>query len=97
RDELDSRIAQLEVRLVEQQTQVATLTSPGVRVIDLAGQGTNVQASGRIFVSGQQKRWLIYVRNLPPAASDKGYQLWFVPKNGNPISAKVFDTNADGT
>src|SRR5262249_45986226 len=41
---LKSRVARLEVQLAEQQNTIATLTSVGVRVVDLAGQGTNVQA-----------------------------------------------------
>jgi len=94
---LRSRIAQLEVQLAGQQNTIAMLTSAGVRVVDLAGQGSNVQASGRIFWDQQQKRWLFSVRNLPPAPPDKSYQLWFVPKTGNPISATVFNTAADGS
>jgi len=96
-DALKSRVARLEVQLAEQQNTIATLTSVGVRVVDLAGQGTNVQASGRIFWDQSRKRWLFSIRNLPPAPSDKSYQLWFVPKNGNPISARVFNTEADGS
>ena len=94
-DALKSRIARLEVQLTEkEQTIVALETS---RVVDLAGQGTNMQASGRIFWDQQRKRWLFTVRNLPPAPSDKSYQLWFVPKKGDPISAKVFNTESDGS
>jgi len=96
-DALKSRIARLEVQLVEQQDTIATLTSVGVRVVDLAGQGASMQASGRIFWDQQRKRWLFSVRNLPPAPADKSYQLWFVPKRGNPISARVFNTQADGS
>jgi outer membrane murein-binding lipoprotein Lpp len=96
-DELNSRIAQLEVQLAGQRTEIATLTSAGVRVVDLAGQGNNVQASGRIFWNQGEKRWRFYVRGLPPAPADKDYQLWFVPKAGNPVSARVFDTDSDGS
>ena len=96
-DGLKSRIARLEVQLAEQQNTIATLTSVGVRVVDLAGQGTNTQASGRIFWDQLRKRWFFSVRNLPPAPGDKSYQLWFVPKTGNPISATVFNTEADGS
>jgi anti-sigma-K factor RskA len=96
-DALKSRIARLEVQLTEQENTIVTLTSAGVRVVDLAGQGTNMQASGRIFWDQQRKRWLFSVRNLPPAPSDKSYQLWFVPKKGDPISARVFNTEADGS
>jgi len=96
-DLLRSRVAQLEVQVAGQENTIATLTSAGVRVVDLAGQGASVQASGRIFWDQQQKRWLFSVRNLPPAPADKSYQLWFVPKSGNPISATVFNTAADGS
>jgi anti-sigma-K factor RskA len=96
-DGLKSRIARLEVQLAEQQNTIATLTSAGVRVVDLAGQGTNTQATGRIFWDQPRKRWLFSVRNLPPTPADRSYQLWFVPKTGNPITAGVFNTQADGS
>jgi anti-sigma-K factor RskA len=94
---LRSRIAQLEVQIAEQRNDLAMLTSTGVRVVDLAGQGTNVGASGRIFWNTEQKRWFFYVRDLPPITADRVYQLWFVPTAGNPVSATVFNTQADGS
>jgi anti-sigma-K factor RskA len=76
---------------------ITILTSPGNRVIDLAGQGTNRQASGRIVVNQQERRWVVYVHDLPPVSANQSYQLWFVPKSGNPISATVFNTGPSGT
>jgi anti-sigma-K factor RskA len=76
---------------------ITILTSPSNRVIDLAGQGTNMQASGRIVVNQQERRWVVYVHDLPPLSADKSYQLWFVPKSGNPISATIFNTGPNGT
>jgi anti-sigma-K factor RskA len=96
-NELNSRIAQLEVQITEQQNTVAMLTRPSVRVIDLAGQGAYVQASGRIFWDRQARQWRFYVNGLPPAPSGKEYQLWFVPKSGNPLNARVFNTAANGS
>jgi anti-sigma-K factor RskA len=94
---LNSRVAQLEVQIAQSQTYIATLTSPEVRVVNLAGQGLNVQASGRIFWDQTKKKWLFYVRDLPQLPADKSYQLWFVPASGNPVSAVVFNTHNDGS
>jgi anti-sigma-K factor RskA len=94
--ELNSRIARLEVELVGERTTIAFLTSAD-RVVNLAGQGTNVQARGRLFWDQQRKRWSLYIKDLPPVPADKSYQLWFVPKSGNPVSAQVFNTDADGS
>ena len=94
--ELNSRIARLEVELAGERTTVATLTSAS-RVVQLAGQGSNVQASGRLFWDQQRKRWSLYIKDLPPVPADKSYQLWFVRKSGNPVSAQVFNTDANGS
>jgi anti-sigma-K factor RskA len=97
-DELSSRVAQLEVQLAQQRSFIATVTTPQNRVVDLAGQGQTISARGRIFWDQQQgPRWLFYVRDLPKLPDDKVYQLWFVPKSGNPISAIAFNTEANGT
>ncbi len=94
---LFSRVAQLEVEVNQNQTYIATLTSPDVRVVDLAGQGLNIQAKGRIFWDQSKKKWLFIARDLPQVPTDKDYQLWFVPKSGNPVSAAVFNTANDGS
>jgi anti-sigma-K factor RskA len=94
---LNSRIAQLEVQLARNATYIATLTSPDVRVVNLTGQGANVQASGRIFWDQKQKHWFFYVKDLPQVPRDKSYELWFVPKTGNPVKAIVFNTGPNGS
>jgi anti-sigma-K factor RskA len=93
---LTSRISQLEVQIAQNQTYIATLTSPDVRVVPLAGQGLNVQASAKIFWDQPNKKWFLYVRNLPRVPADKSYELWFVPKSGNPLKAAVFNTEGNG-
>jgi anti-sigma-K factor RskA len=96
-DELNSRISQLEVQLSQQRTLVALVTSPENRVINLAGQGQNLSARGRIVWDEPGKRWLISVRGLPRVPDNLTYQLWFVPKTGSPLSATIFNTLADGS
>jgi anti-sigma-K factor RskA len=87
---LRDQVASLSARIAE-------LGSPKVRVVNLSGQGVTPQAGARVFWDQVNRRWLFYVSNLQPVSRDKTYQLWFVPKNGAPISASVFNTNADGS
>jgi anti-sigma-K factor RskA len=94
---LSSRVAQLESQLSQQRVRFAIVTSPQVRVVNLAGQGANSSASGRIFWDQSRRRWLFYAASLPPVPTNKSYQLWFVPKTGNPVSAGVFNTDSRGS
>ena len=96
-DSLRTRITELESQLSEQRVLLASLTSADVRIINLAGQGTTPAANGRIFWDQPARRWRVYVHNLPPVPADRSYQLWFVPRTGNPISASVFNTETDGS
>jgi len=96
-ESLSTRVAELESQMVGQRTTLAALTSPRVRVVNLAGQGTALQAGARVFWIERDHRWLIYVSELPQVSKDRTYQLWFVPKNGAPRSASVFNTNSDGS
>jgi len=95
--QLVSQISQLETQVAQQRTFLASLTSPGNRVIDLAGTGTTAGAKGRLFWDTAQRKWLFYVQDLPRVPDDRIYQLWFVPKTGNPVSAVAFNTEADGS
>jgi hypothetical protein len=95
-ESLTTRVSQLEAQIGEQRVRLATLTSPQVRVVSLAGQGANAASSGRIFWDQAARRWLFYADNLPPVPGDKSYQLWFVPASGKPVSAGVFNTTASG-
>jgi anti-sigma-K factor RskA len=93
-DALKTRVVQLENQVTEQTQNVAFLLGAD-RIVNLAGQNSNAQASGRVYINDRQ--WLVSVRDLPPAPAGKTYQLWFVPKSGNPVSAKVFDTASNGS
>ena len=94
---LTTRIGELEGQAARDRARLVLLTSPQVAVVNLQGQGSAPQARGRIFWSQTDRVWLFFIESLPPAPSDRTYQLWFVPATGNPVSAQVFNTNPDGS
>jgi anti-sigma-K factor RskA len=94
--QLNSRVTELEGELAEERRNLVALTRPSVRVVELAGQGSNMQARGKMYWDQESKRTIFYVYDLPEAPSDKTYQLWFVTKAGEKVSADVFNTDANG-
>jgi anti-sigma-K factor RskA len=94
---LRTQVQQLEARLAEQQVLLASLTSSDVQVANLSGQNATPGARARLFWDQQRNHWLVYVNNLPPAPANRTYQLWFVPKAGNPVSAGTFNTDQTGS
>jgi anti-sigma-K factor RskA len=95
-DALRTQVQQLEARLAEQQVQMASLTSPNVQITTLIGQNATPAARARLSWDQPGRHWSVYVNNLPPAPPNRTYQLWFVPKAGNPVSAGVFNTDNNG-
>jgi anti-sigma-K factor RskA len=93
---LNARVAELESQVNTQNTRLASLTSPSTETFKLAGQGATPQAKAKIFWNQSARRWEVFVEDLPALGNEQVYQLWFVPPTGNPISAEVFNTNANG-
>ena len=95
-ESLNARIVQLESRVSAQNTLLVMATSPRTKVVNLAGLKTP-QARGRIFVDEGARLWRFYVEDLPTAPANRAYQLWAVPDGAKPVSAVVFNTDANGT
>jgi anti-sigma-K factor RskA len=105
-EQQDARAARLEsVRLrgeletarrrAEELDAVRTaLASPGVRVVELAGQKEAPSSSGRIYWDTGKGRWLV-AASLPPAPTGKVYQLWFVTAQAK-VPAGLIPTDTAG-
>jgi anti-sigma-K factor RskA len=91
------RVNELEIQISQQRTQLASMTSRDVRIIRLAGKDATPDANGRIYWDTAQQKWLYYMYDLPPAKPGEVYQLWFVPKGRNPVSAGIVDPAGDGS
>lgn len=59
------------------------------------GGGPALPPRGRIFVN-PSRGVLLIASNLPPAPAGKTYEMWVVPKKGNPLPAGLFQSDAQG-
>jgi len=94
-EQLKTTLTQERMR-VQQLDQVrSVLTSPGSRVVLLAGQGSAPSASGAVLWDTHRNRWLV-TASLPPPPVGKAYQLWFITTAQAKISAGVIRTDVTG-
>ena len=84
-------LARLRDQVQRTQDTILMVSSPGAKVVDLAGQDS--AAAARVFYDGRRGTWKLYADNLPPAGAGKTYQLWVVTAQAK-ISAGLFDTAA---
>ncbi len=85
---------QLEARALQQETErerdvLDVLTSSDTVKVTLVSGAARPVPEGKAFYHAR-KGLLFYASNLPAPPSDRTYQLWLVPTQGNPIDAGVF-------
>lgn len=73
---------------------VEVLGAENLRMLALAGQGDASGAQARAYVA-PNGRVVLLGHALPPAPPGSNYQLWLI-QDGQPISAGVFEVDADG-
>jgi anti-sigma-K factor RskA len=78
---------------------IATPTAPASNVVQysLTGSGTMAGAQGRVFELKQQGLTLVDFSNLPDLEPGKVYELWLIPKQGQPLAAGVFKPDPGGS
>ncbi|MGH2523847.1 MAG: anti-sigma factor [Anaerolineales bacterium] len=89
-------VADLQEQTEAQQEAMDIITAPDTRAIELAGQGTLADASGRAYVSLADSAVVLVANDLRPLGADQTYQAWVIPANGPPVSAGLFTVNEAG-
>ena len=87
--DLRSTIATQQKQLDESRHMADLLAARDTIVVPLAAQKGEPQGSARVVYNAREGM-MMYDGTLPPAPSDKVYQIWLVPMKGAPISAGWF-------
>ena len=82
------------VELARLNEAFALMNDPAARQL-VFGEGAP-KPRGRVFVNPRQGV-LLLASNLTPAPAGKIYEMWIIPKRGNPLPAGLFQSQSDGT
>lgn len=77
-------------------TQLDYALSPQTEVLTLTGQLSAPQAHAKLVWSPAEAQGFFSVTGLPPAPSDKSYQLWVIA-GGKPVPVKTFNVDSAGS
>lgn len=98
----DQRLTELRSEATRQEKEVEraravlqVLTAPETLQVTLTAANTRPLPQGQAFYNSR-KGLLFYASNLSPSPKGRTYQLWLVPQQGKPISAGVFNPDAQG-
>ncbi len=93
--EAENARSRMDLELAAVQETIGHLTAERTRAVALVGQGELTEASARAYLDPESRRLVLFIYDLPPIPPGKSYQLWVIAE-GKPVSAGVFDIDADG-
>jgi len=92
---LEATIATREARLATREAELNSILDPNVQLTRMGTPGSR-EPVVQLFWNRRSNLVLIHAFQLTPAVATRAYQLWFIPKHGNPIPSVTFNTEADG-
>jgi anti-sigma-K factor RskA len=93
----NSRAAESSRQLEELRRVAAPILEPEAQRITLVAAKTPPQPQGKAFYLRNRNSLVFLANNMPPLPQQKAYELWLIPKSGNPIPAGVFRPDANGS
>ncbi len=88
--------AELQAKSEAAMKIAATLSAPDALRLTLVKAGEKPQPQLQTIYSASQGRVVLVANNLEPLPPGKGYELWVLPVEGNPVAAGVFHPDAKG-
>jgi anti-sigma-K factor RskA len=92
--EVQGTLARVQADAAETERVLSIVTAADVRRIELAGQPSAPQATGRVFWS-ESRGLFLTATSLPALPRGRIYQLWYVTA-GAPVSAALVSPDASG-
>ena len=87
-------VAALQGQLAAMQQRMTLITGRGVEICPLkpmAAEAREADSRGVLYVAADHQHWYLTLDGLRPCKQGRSYQLWFVPTDGEPVSAGTFD------
>lgn len=99
RGRLAQQVSLLDFQVRSARTELAEalsiLAAPRSQSVRLAGLDQTPGALGYAFVDPRQGKAVFYAFHLPPVATGKTYELWWIA-GGRPVRAGTFDVDHEG-
>jgi len=92
-DVLARKLSERDTEIKVMSARFEPLRSPSITLTSFADQKG---ATAKVFVDPEGRRWLVMAHRLPELGADKDYQLWFVPKDGKPVSGGLLEPGEGG-
>jgi hypothetical protein len=93
--QVESHLSEMQSTIKRTEQNIALPRSPAVQMVQMKGTADAPKALADISWDKARGVWYFYATGLPPAASGKTYELWFVAGDKK-VRAGIFDVTPAG-